>query len=153
MKQAENGELLRAGHAYVCPGDCHLRVAPPGRIVLDDGPRIAGYRPSIDVTLESVAALTGPSAMVAILTGMGSDGARGVMAIQENGGLVLAQDEASSVIFGMPAEAIKTGAVEQVLPLDQIAGAMHGAWRGIWARRGLRDYHDGHWTRARWRTR
>ena len=124
VKQAINGEPLRAGQAYVCPGDCHLRVAPPGRIVLDDGPRIAGYRPSIDVTLESVAALTGPSAMVAILTGMGGDGARGVMAIQENGGLVVAQDEATSVIFGMPAEAIKTGAVEQVLPLDQIAGAI-----------------------------
>jgi two-component system chemotaxis response regulator CheB len=124
VKHAENGEQLRAGHAYVCPGDCHLRVAPPGRIVLDDGPRIGGYRPNIDVTLESVAALAGSGALVAILTGMGSDGARGVMAIQENGGLVLAQDEATSVIFGMPSEAIKTGAVQQVLPLDQIAGAI-----------------------------
>ena len=93
VKQAENGEILRAGQVYVCPGDCHLRVVPPGRIVLDDGPRIAGYRPSIDVTLESVAALAGANAVVAILTGMGNDGARGVMAIQENGGLVMAQDE------------------------------------------------------------
>ncbi len=124
VKHAENGEPLRAGHVYVCPGDCHLRVAPPGRIVLDDGPRIAGYRPSIDVTLESVAALAGANAVAAILTGMGNDGARGVMAIQENGGLVLAQDEATSVIFGMPAEAIKTGAVGQVLPLEQIAAAI-----------------------------
>jgi two-component system chemotaxis response regulator CheB len=124
VKQAQNGEELRAGHAYVCPGDCHLRVAPPGRIVLDDGPRIGGYRPSIDLTLESVASLAGPNAVVAILTGMGNDGARGVMAIQENGGLVLAQDEATSVIFGMPAESIKTGAVEQVLPLEQIATAI-----------------------------
>jgi len=124
VKQAENGELLRAGQVYVCPGDCHLRVAPPGRIVLDDGPRIGGYRPSIDVTLESVAALAGGNAVAAILTGMGNDGARGVMAIQENGGLVLAQDEATSVIFGMPAEAIRTGAVAQVLPLEQIAAAI-----------------------------
>jgi two-component system chemotaxis response regulator CheB len=124
VKQAENGELLRAGQVYVCPGDCHLRVAPPGRIVLDDGPRIGGYRPSIDVTLESVAALAGGNAVSVILTGMGNDGARGVMAIQENGGLVLAQDEATSVIFGMPAEAIKTGAVGQVLPLEQIAAAI-----------------------------
>ena len=77
VKQAENGEPLRAGQAYVCPGDCHLRVAPPGRIVLDDGPRIAGYRPSIDVTLESVAVLAGANAVAAILTGMGNDGARG----------------------------------------------------------------------------
>ncbi len=124
VKQAENGEILRAGQVYVCPGDSHLRVAPPGRVALDSGPRIAGYRPSIDVTLESVAALAGPQAAVAILTGMGNDGARGVMAIQANGGLVLAQDESTSVIFGMPAEAIKTGAVEQVLPLQQIAAAI-----------------------------
>jgi two-component system chemotaxis response regulator CheB len=124
VKQAENGEALRAGHVYVCPGGCHLRVAPPGRFVLDDGPRIAGYRPSIDVTLESVAAMAGANAVVANLTGMGNDGARGVMAIQENGGLVIAQDEATSVIFGMPSEAIKSGAVGQVLPLQQIAAAI-----------------------------
>jgi two-component system chemotaxis response regulator CheB len=124
VKQAENGEILRAGQVYVCPGDSHLRVIPPGRIALDSGPRISGYRPSIDITLESVAALAGPYAAVAILTGMGNDGARGVLAIQQNGGLVLAQDEATSVIFGMPAEAIKTGAVEHVLPLQQIAAAI-----------------------------
>jgi len=124
VKQAENGEILRAGQVYVCPGDSHLRVVPPGRVVLDSGPRIAGYRPSIDVTLESVAALAGANASVAILTGMGNDGARGVIAIQQNGGLVLAQDESTSVIFGMPAEAIKTGAVQHVLPLQQIAAAI-----------------------------
>ena len=124
VKHAAHGDVLRAGHVYVCPGNCHLRVAPPGRIVLDDGPRIAGYRPSIDVTLESVAALAGPNAAVAILTGMGNDGSRGAMAIQENGGLVIAQDEATSVIFGMPAEAIRSGAVGKVLPLEQIAAAV-----------------------------
>jgi two-component system chemotaxis response regulator CheB len=124
VKQAENGEELRAGHAYVCPGDCHLRVVAPGRIVLDDGPRIAGYRPNIDVTLESVALLAGGNAVAAILTGMGNDGARGAQAVQEYGGLVLAQDEATSVIFGMPFEAIRTGAVHQVLPLEQIAAAV-----------------------------
>ena len=129
VKQAENGETLRPGQAYVCPGDCHLRVAPgtasAPRIVLDDGPRIAGYRPSIDVTLESVAMLAGGNSVAAILTGMGNDGARGVQAIQENGGLVLAQDEETSVIFGMPSEAIRTGAVHHVLPLEQIAAAVN----------------------------
>jgi two-component system chemotaxis response regulator CheB len=125
VKQAENGEVLRAGHAYVCPGDRHLRVVSPGRIVLDDGPRIGGYRPNIDVTLESVALLAGANAVAAILTGMGNDGARGAVAIQESGGFVLAQDEASSVIFGMPQEAIKTGAVQHVLPLEQIAEAVN----------------------------
>jgi two-component system chemotaxis response regulator CheB len=125
VKHAVHGEELRAGHAYVCPGDCHLRVAPPGRIVLDAGPHIAGYRPSIDVTLESVAALAGANAVAAILTGMGNDGARGVLAIRQNGGLVLAQDETTSVIFGMPSEAIRSGAVHQVLPLEQIAAAVN----------------------------
>jgi len=124
VKHAEHGDVLLAGHVYVCPGDCHLRIVPPGRIALDSSPRIAGYRPCIDVTLESVAGLVGANSVVAILTGMGSDGARGVMAIQENGGMVIAQDEATSVIFGMPQEAIKTGAVAQVLPLDQIAAAI-----------------------------
>ena len=124
VKQAESGEELRAGHAYVCPGDRHLRVVAPGRIVLDDGPRISGYRPNIDVTLESVAVLAGSNAVAAILTGMGNDGARGALAIQGNGGLVLAQDEATSVIFGMPLEAIKLGAVQHVLPLEQIAAAV-----------------------------
>jgi two-component system chemotaxis response regulator CheB len=124
VKQAENGETLRAGQVYVCPGGSHLRVVHPGRVELDSGERIAGYRPCIDVTLESVAALAGSNAAVAILTGMGNDGARGAMAIQESGGMVVAQDELTSVIFGMPSEAIKTGAVEYVLPLDQIAGAI-----------------------------
>jgi len=140
VKQAENGEILRAGQVYVCPGDSHLRVVPPGRVVLDTGERIAGYRPCIDVTLESVAALAGSNASVAILTGMGNDGARGVMAIQENGGLVVAQDEATSVIFGMPSEAIKTGAVEYVLPLEQIAGAIS---RRIGIRSGMARAAEG----------
>lgn len=124
VKHAVGDELLEAGCIYVCPGNCHLRVVPPGRIVLDNGPRIGGYRPCIDVTLESVASLAGPNAVAAILTGMGADGARGAQAVHENGGLVLAQDEATAVIFGMPLEAIRTGAVHHVLPLHQIAAAI-----------------------------
>ncbi len=92
--------------------------------MLDDGPRIAGYRPSIDVTLESVAALTGAQCDGRHSYRNGQRRRARREAIQENGGLVLAQDEATSVIFGMPAEAIKTGAVEQVLPLEQIAAAI-----------------------------
>jgi two-component system chemotaxis response regulator CheB len=124
VKHAQNGDVLLAGHVYVCPGDTHMRIVPPGRIALDIGPRVAGYRPCIDVTLESVAALVGANSIAVILTGMGNDGARGVMAIQENGGMVIAQDEATSVIFGMPSEAIRTGAVAQVLPLEQIASTI-----------------------------
>jgi two-component system chemotaxis response regulator CheB len=124
VKHAKHGDVLLAGQIYVCPGDQHLRVLPPGKIALDPGPRIGGYRPCIDVTLESVAGLVGANTVTVILTGMGNDGARGVMAVQENGGQVLAQDEATSVIFGMPSEAIKTGAVAQVLPLEQIAAVI-----------------------------
>ncbi|MGE5111562.1 MAG: protein-glutamate methylesterase/protein-glutamine glutaminase [Acidobacteriaceae bacterium] len=120
VKEAEPGEILQQGMMYVCPGQHHLRVSPTGRITLDDGPRIAGYRPCADVTLETVAHYAGPMGIAAILTGMGNDGSRGVQAIKAAGGYVIAQDEATAVIFGMPSEAIRTGAVDQVLPIDQV---------------------------------
>src|SRR5512142_1241252 len=120
VKEAEPGEILQQGTMYVCPGSHHLRVSPTGRITLDDGPRIAGYRPCADVTLETVAHYAGPMGIATILTGMGNDGSRGVQAIKAGGGYVIAQDEATAVIFGMPSEAIRTGAVDQVLPIDQV---------------------------------
>lgn len=120
VKEAENGEILQQGTFYVCPGSHHLRITPTGRITLDDGPRIAGYRPCADVTLETVAHYAGPMGIAAILTGMGNDGSRGVQAIKSAGGHVIAQDEATAVIFGMPSEAIKTGAVDQILPIEQV---------------------------------
>lgn len=124
VKDAEPGEIVSQGTFYVCPGSHHLRISPTGRVTLDDGPRISGYRPCIDVTLETVAAYSGPMGIGAILTGMGNDGARGVQAIKSAGGFVVAQDEATSVIFGMPSEAIKTGAVDQVLPIDSLYNAI-----------------------------
>ena len=120
VKEAEAGEILQPSTFYVCPGSHHLRVSPTGRITLDDGPRISGYRPCADVTLETVAHYAGPMGIAAILTGMGNDGARGAQAIKASGGHVIAQDEATSVIFGMPSEAIKAGAVDQVLPIEQV---------------------------------
>jgi len=125
VKEAEANESVQPGTLYICPGGQHLRVTPTGRINLDSVTgRIDGYLPNIDVTLESVAAYAGAMSIGVVLTGMGSDGARGARAIKTAGGVVLAQDEATSVIFGMPAEAIKTGAVEQVLPLDDIYPAI-----------------------------
>ncbi len=107
------------------PADNILRVMPTGRIQLDGSSgRINGYLPNIDITMESVAEFAGSLAIGAVLTGMGNDGAAGASAIKSAGGLVLAQDEASSVIFGMPSEAIKTGAVDQVLGIDDIYGAI-----------------------------
>jgi two-component system, chemotaxis family, protein-glutamate methylesterase/glutaminase len=125
VKEAENGEGIQQGTLYVCPGGQHLRVSQTGRMQLDPTTgRIDGYLPNIDVTLDSAAAFAGPMSIGVILTGMGSDGARGARAVKSAGGMVLAQDEATSVIFGMPGEAIKTGAVEQVLGIDDIYTAI-----------------------------
>jgi len=125
VKEAEANESVQPGTLYICPGGQHLRVAATGRIQLDGtSGRINGYLPNIDITLESVAAFAGPMSIAAILTGMGNDGAIGAKAVKSAGGLVLAQDETTSVIFGMPAEAIKVGAVDHVLGLDDIYPAI-----------------------------
>lgn len=125
VKEAEANEPVQPGTFYICPGGQHLRVSPTGRMQLDSTTgRIEGYLPNIDVTMESVAAFSGAMSIGAVLTGMGADGARGAKAIKSAGGYVLAQDEATSVIFGMPAEAIKSGAVDQVLGIDDIYPAI-----------------------------
>lgn len=124
VKEAEHGEELQPGTIYVCPGSHHLRVTGSGRIDLHEGERIDGYRPCANVTMESAAAFAGPMCVGVVLTGMGGDGAKGVQAVKANGGYVIAQDESTSVIFGMPAEAIKTGAVDQVLAMEAIPAAI-----------------------------
>jgi two-component system chemotaxis response regulator CheB len=124
VKEAEHGDELMPATMYVCPGSHHLRISGAGRIELQEGERINGYRPCADVTMESAAAYAGPMCVGVVLTGMGSDSAKGVQAIKSAGGHVIAQDENTSVIFGMPSEAIKTGAVDQVLPLDSIPAAL-----------------------------
>jgi two-component system chemotaxis response regulator CheB len=124
VKEAESGELIVPGTIYVCPGSHHLRVSPTGRITLDDGPRVSGYRPCADLTLETLASFAGPMSTAVVLTGMGSDGTRGATLIKAAGGHVIAQDEATSVIYGMPGEAVRAGAVDQVLPIEQIYHAI-----------------------------
>ncbi len=124
VKEAQHGEMVQPGVFYVCPGSHHLRITPQGRIALDEGERINGYRPCADVTLETAAAYNGPMTTGVILTGMGSDGAKGSQSVKACGGHVIAQDEVTSVIFGMPAEAIKTGVVDQVLGIDAIVPAV-----------------------------
>ena len=121
VKEAEHEESVAPGTLYICPGGQHLRVSSNGKIQLDGASgRINGYLPSIDVTMESVAAFAGAWSIGVILTGMGNDSTAGAKAIKSAGGLVLAQDEATSVIFGMPSEAIKAGAVDKVLPIEDI---------------------------------
>ncbi len=132
VKEAEASESVQPGTLYICPGGQHLKVTPTGRIQLDGTTgRIEGYLPNIDVTMESIAAYAGAMSIAVVLTGMGSDGARGARAIKAAGGLVLAQDEATSVIFGMPAEAIKAGVVDQVLGIDDIYPAIEKRVLGL----------------------
>ena len=125
VKEAEAGDTVQPGNLYICPGSQHLSVNPLGKIKLDSATgRIAGYLPNIDVTMESVAAYGGALSIGVVLTGMGNDGAQGAKAIKKAGGYVIAQDEATSVIFGMPAEAIKLQVVDQVLGIDDIYSAL-----------------------------
>jgi two-component system chemotaxis response regulator CheB len=132
VKEAEANEPVQPGTFYICPGGQHLRVSPTGRMQLDAATgRIDGYLPNIDVTMETVAAFAGAMSIGVVLTGMGSDGARGAKAIKNAGGYVVAQDEATSVIFGMPAEAIKTGAVDQVLGIDDIYSSIENRVLGL----------------------
>lgn len=124
VKEAESGEIIVPGQVYVCPGSHHMRVSPTGRVSLDDGPRISGYRPCADLMLESAAEYAGPMTIGIVLTGMGNDGAKGVQAVRAAGGHTIAQDESTAVIFGMPQEAIQSGAIDQVLPMDWIYRAV-----------------------------
>jgi two-component system chemotaxis response regulator CheB len=124
VKEAEAGEIIVPSQLYICPGSHHMRISPTGRVSLDDGPRIGGYRPCADLTLESAAEYFGPMTIGIILTGMGNDGSRGIQTVKNVGGHVIVQDEATAVIFGMPQEAIKTGVVDQTLPIESIYGAI-----------------------------
>jgi two-component system chemotaxis response regulator CheB len=124
VKEATANETPQAGTIYVCPGSSHLRVSPQGKIQLDEGPRIEGYRPCANVAFESIAAYARHLAVGVVLTGMGNDASKGALAVKSKGGFVFAQDETTSMIFGMPAEAIKIGAVGEVLPLGNIAAAI-----------------------------
>lgn len=122
--EAQNGQQILAGHAYIAPGDRHLLVERDGaRYVcrLSDGPHVNRHRPSVDVMFRSVAQHVGPNAVGVILTGMGDDGARGLNEMMERGAGTIAQDEASSVVWGMPGTAVRLGAAMHVLPLQHIA--------------------------------
>jgi two-component system chemotaxis response regulator CheB len=123
VSEARDGDVLRPGHVYLAPGGiAHLEVAGLGalRCKLSDGPPVSGHKPSVDALFRSVAKTAGPRAIGVILTGMGRDGADGLLAIRKAGGATLGQDEATSVVYGMPRAAFETGAIETQLPLEQI---------------------------------
>jgi two-component system chemotaxis response regulator CheB len=140
VKEAEDGDRIVPGRALVAAGNLHLQVERRdgqhfARVVT--GPPVSHHRPSVDVLFQSVAEAAGPNSVGVIMTGMGGDGARGLFEMHEAGARTLAQDEASCVVFGMPKEAIAMGAVDEVLPLSELPGA-------ILARAGRKVAGPGH---------
>ncbi|HEY2592258.1 MAG TPA: chemotaxis response regulator protein-glutamate methylesterase [Steroidobacteraceae bacterium] len=127
--EAEDGQQIRAGHVYIAPGDRHLLIQRDGAryvVGIDDGTPVNRHKPSVDVLFRSVARSAGPNAIGVLLTGMGKDGARGLAEMHEAGSPTLAQDEATSVVWGMPGEAVALGAADRVLPIEAIAAAICG---------------------------
>jgi len=128
VKEARDGDTLARGRALVAPGNFHmlLRKSPGGgfRVTVQDGPRVCYQRPSVDVMFSSVAEAAGSHAVGVLLTGMGSDGARGLLKMKQAGAKTIAQDEASCVVFGMPKEAIHLGAADQVACLSWVPAAI-----------------------------
>jgi two-component system chemotaxis response regulator CheB len=127
VREAASGDRLGRDTALLAPGDRHLTVTSAGVVELTETPRVHGVRPSVDVTLRSVAEQFGARAVVAILTGMGSDGADGALAVHQAGGHVLAEDESTCVVWGMPRAVIERGIAHRVVPLDGMAKAILSA--------------------------
>jgi two-component system chemotaxis response regulator CheB len=124
VKEAENGDTVFAGRALIAPGNKHMLLKRSGAryyVEVKDGPLVNRHRPAVDVLFRSTAQNAGANAIGIIMTGMGDDGARGLLEMKEAGAKTVAQDEKSCVVFGMPKEAIKLGAADLVMPLDKIA--------------------------------
>jgi two-component system, chemotaxis family, protein-glutamate methylesterase/glutaminase len=127
VKEAADGDRVMSGHAYIAPGDRHLLLVRDGaryacRLTQDE--LVNRHRPSVDVLFRSVAQAAGVNASAALLTGMGADGAQGLKELRDMGVHTIAQDEATSVVWGMPGEAVKRGAAVEVLPLQDVAAAL-----------------------------
>jgi two-component system chemotaxis response regulator CheB len=142
VQEAQDGALIQPGHVFIAPGDRHLLVERDGaycRCRLHDGGPVNRHRPSIDLLFGSVAEQVGTRAIGVLLTGMGSDGARGLQQMRAHGAHTIAQDEASSVVWGMPGAAVALGAADRVLPIEQIAAALVAVRESSGARRATRS--------------
>jgi two-component system chemotaxis response regulator CheB len=127
VREASDGEAIRAGVVLIAPGNRHLTIQRNGTSFVarvKDGPAVHFQRPAVDVLFESVAKSAGARAVGVLLTGMGADGARGLLAMKAAGARTLAQDEATSIVFGMPKEAIAAGAVDEIVPLPRMASTI-----------------------------
>jgi two-component system, chemotaxis family, protein-glutamate methylesterase/glutaminase len=126
VKEAEEGDRVVSGRALIAPGNRHMLVRRRGGeyvVELSDGPLVSRHKPSVDVLFRSVAQAAGANAVGVIMTGMGDDGASGLLELRQSGASTLAQDEATCAVFGMPKEAIARGAAESVLPLHRLGDA------------------------------
>lgn len=124
VKEAENGDTIITGRALIAPGNKHLLVKRSGAryyVEIKDGPLVSRHRPSVDVLFRSAARYAGKNALGVIMTGMGDDGAKGMLELHEAGAFTIAQDEKTCIVFGMPNEAIKLGGASRILPLQEIA--------------------------------
>lgn len=124
VKEASNNDSVIRGTALIAPGNKHMLLKRSGAryyVEVQDGPLVNRHRPSVDVLFRSVASYAGKNALGIIMTGMGDDGARGILEMKDNGSPTIAQDESSCVVFGMPKEAIKLNAVDHIVSLDKIA--------------------------------
>ena len=127
VREARDGDSVVPGLALVAPGDKHMMLRRDGAryvVAIKDGPRVHHQRPAVDVLFQSVARCAGRNAVGALLTGMGADGAAGMVALRQSGAYTIAQDEATCIVFGMPYEAIKLNGADEVTPLPEIAQAL-----------------------------
>jgi two-component system chemotaxis response regulator CheB len=127
VKEAENNDTVIPGRALIAPGNRHMLLKRSGAryfVELKDGPLVSRHRPSVDVLFRSAARYSGKNAVGVIMTGMGDDGAKGMLEMKEAGAVTIAQDEATCIVFGMPKEAIKLGGVDKILALEDIAPAV-----------------------------
>jgi two-component system chemotaxis response regulator CheB len=122
VREARDGDEVREGRVLIAPGDRHMELAADGKVRITAGPLVSRHRPSADVLFRSVAGIGGAMAVGIIMTGMGDDGAEGLLAMRRAGATTFAQDEASCVVFGMPREAVRRGAVVETLALSDLAG-------------------------------
>ena len=127
VREAINGDVAAPGTALVAPGNFHMRLLRMGsryQVTVADGPLVCYQRPAVDVLFDSIAETGAAGVVGVLLTGMGSDGALGLKRMKDAGARTIAQDERSCAVFGMPREAVRAGAVEEVLPLDRIASRL-----------------------------
>ena len=127
VKEAGDGDFISQGKAYIAPGGFHMEIKPNGQIMLTTGEPVGGLRPAADVTMQSAAKTYGSRCTGLILTGMGSDGTKGAAMIKAEGGRILAEDESTCVIYGMPRSVAEAGLVDKVVPLHQVVSEMIAA--------------------------